>query len=159
MHKSIEDDTVEFLQESNAIEGVYDPRSLDDAVAAWVYLIAQRRIGVRVIRNTHKILMRRQRILDQYRGEFRDVPVYINQKQALPYTIIRPLIEVWVREMNRGRRDWKELHVEYEKIHPFIDGNGRTGRMFMNWYRLKKANLPILVIKEEDRFKYYKWFK
>lgn len=52
----------------------------------------------------------------------------------------------------------KNHHVEYEIIHPFVDGNGRTGRMFMNWERLK-GGLPILVIHEgEEQQEYYKWF-
>ena len=51
----------------------------------------------------------------------------------------------------------KASHIAYERIHPFIDGNGRTGRMFMNWQRLK-AGLPILVIKEKEKQEYYKWF-
>jgi len=48
-------------------------------------------------------------------------------------------------------------HITFEKIHPFIDGNGRIGRIFMNWQR-KKAGLPILVIKEAEKQKYYDWF-
>ncbi len=53
----------------------------------------------------------------------------------------------------------KMLHVEYERIHPFVDGNGRTGRMFMNWWRMKNG-LPVLVIHEgEEQMDYYQWFK
>jgi len=53
----------------------------------------------------------------------------------------------------------KQCHVLFEKIHPFIDGNGRTGRMVYNWHRLK-LGLPIHIIHEgKEQFKYYKWFK
>jgi Fic family protein len=54
--------------------------------------------------------------------------------------------------------NWKDHHIRYEHIHPFVDGNGRTGRMFMNWERLK-AGLPLLVIKESKKYDYYDWFK
>jgi len=45
-------------------------------------------------------------------------------------------------------------HAEFVKIHPFIDGNGRTSRIIMNYQLLKNGFLPI-SIKKEDRLKYY----
>ncbi len=53
--------------------------------------------------------------------------------------------------------DIKIAHVEFERIHPFEDGNGRVGRIVMNWQRLK-AGLHVLVIREVDKLEYYKWF-
>ena len=41
-----------------------------------------------------------------------------------------------------------------EKIHPFSDGNGRTGRLIMN-FELIKVGYPICIIKNEDRLEYY----
>lgn len=46
-----------------------------------------------------------------------------------------------------------EFHITFEKIHPFSDGNGRTGRLVMN-YSLLANNLPFLVIKKEDKSEY-----
>ena len=47
-----------------------------------------------------------------------------------------------------------KYHVEFEKIHTFEDGNGRTGRLLIN-YELLKNNLPPVVIAKEDRVKYF----
>lgn len=47
-----------------------------------------------------------------------------------------------------------KYHIEYESIHPFQDGNGRTGRLLIN-YELIKNNLPPAVIDVENRIKYY----
>jgi len=46
------------------------------------------------------------------------------------------------------------LHGEFVKIHPFIDGNGRTSRLLMNFEVMKKGYLPI-IIKAESRLSYY----
>ena len=46
-----------------------------------------------------------------------------------------------------------ETHIQFEKIHPFSDGNGRTGRMIMN-YSLLEHNLPPLIIKKDERNEY-----
>ena len=44
-------------------------------------------------------------------------------------------------------------HIEFEKIHPYSDGNGRTGRMVMNFLLLVSDNYP-LIIKGEQRSQY-----
>ena len=45
-------------------------------------------------------------------------------------------------------------HVKFENIHPFADGNGRTGRLTMNYFLLTH-NHPPIIIHEEDRKSYY----
>ena len=45
-------------------------------------------------------------------------------------------------------------HLEFESIHPFEDGNGRTGRILLN-YELLKNNLPPIVIPKDERGKYF----
>lgn len=46
------------------------------------------------------------------------------------------------------------FHAKFENIHPFADGNGRTGRLAMNYILVLNSHPPI-IIHEEDRKAYY----
>ncbi len=46
------------------------------------------------------------------------------------------------------------LHGEFVKIHPFIDGNGRTSRVIMNWI-LMKNKFPMFYVELRDKIHYY----
>ena len=46
-----------------------------------------------------------------------------------------------------------DAHIQFERIHPFSDGNGRTGRMLMN-YSLLQEGFPPLIIEKETKATY-----
>lgn len=151
-------DIVEFLNESNATEGVYDSQSLEDAIEAWKFCIEQPKLTTAVILQTHRLLMKNQKIWEDDKGRFRSIMVYIGGHAALNAVHISGAIQTWCRKMKKLPADWQKMHVEYEAIHPFIDGNGRTGRIFMNWHRAR-LGLSTLIIKELEKQDYYEWFR
>ncbi len=161
---------IEFLKESNAIEGVTDDDSLLQAGYAWEWLKEQKKLTLTTLLKTHKILMLHQPLYPNEKGYFREVPVWVGGREGTNWIKIRVELKQWLLNVddlikNAGKepdifkeRMCKQHHVVYEKIHPFVDGNGRTGRMFMNWERLK-LGLPILVIHTgKEQRDYYDWF-
>lgn len=155
----MKDDELQFLKESNAIEGVYDDLSLKDAIEAWEYLKKQDILTTAVVLHTHKLLMKHQSLQPNEIGAFRKIGVRVGDNIVMDYKEVPNKIWAWCLVITTEPQvDDKASHILYEHIHPFVDGNGRTGRMFMNWTRIKRLKLPILIIKEKDKYEYYKWF-
>ncbi len=161
---------IEFLRESNAIEGVYSDDMLQQAIWAWEYLMEFDEITPQTVRKVHKILMLHSDLFPDQEGYYRNCPIYVGGKAIdTPAIFVKDYVGDWCKEMNQkikqftpeqAERWTREKHVQYEKIHPFVDGNGRTGRMFMNWHRLVKLGLPLLTIHwGGEQQAYYQWFK
>lgn len=51
-----------------------------------------------------------------------------------------------------------KFHLEFERIHPFCDGNGRIGRVIMN-FQLLRFGFPRLIIRNKEKTQYYEAFK
>ncbi len=50
-----------------------------------------------------------------------------------------------------------QFHLDFEMIHPFNDGNGRIGRVLIN-YQLQRAGFPTLIIRDKEKQAYYRSF-
>lgn len=101
----------------------------------------------------------RQDLISQI-GRYRNVQVFVGKSippkaQDVPNNMARLLR--W-HSINKNKLHPLVLasyfHTEFEKIHPFVDGNGRVGRLLMNFI-LYKNKFPMINIPKRRKFKYY----
>ncbi|MDR1664225.1 MAG: Fic family protein [Clostridiales bacterium] len=116
----------------------------------------------RRIKEIHTLVLMRDA---DNRGVYRSVPVTIRGAKHTPpqpYLVGPQMTNLLADygEMKQSRHiiaAAAEFHLRFEGIHPFIDGNGRTGRLIMNLELIKAGLLPV-NIKYADRSKYYDCF-
>lgn len=115
-----------------------------------------------ILFETHAILMDK---LNHERGMFKSEVNYI---KGADFDTVAPrdtymMMKQWLDNVNyrieasETDRDIIdavcESHIEFERIHPFADGNGRTGRLVMNFLLVKNDVAP-LVIEKGDKERY-----
>lgn len=181
-----EEFTVEYTYNSNAIEGntltlretdmvlrglTIDQKPLKDHMEAvghkeafdYVRELVQEKapLSERVIQQIHYLVLADKK---DDRGVYRRVPVRIMGAQHEPIQpyLIRPMMEQLLADFAASQEHivtkLARFHIEFEGIHPFIDGNGRTGRLLVN-LELMKAGYPPIDIKFTDRMAYYDAFE
>lgn len=180
-----EDFMIEYTYNSNAIEGntltlretdmvlrglTIDQKPLKDHMEAVghkdaFYFVAQlvkekAELTEYVIKQIHSLVLS-DKPMDK--GTYRKVPVRIlgaHNEPVQPYLIEPKMNELLQNFKNDNRNIAEKLaffHINFEGIHPFIDGNGRTGRLLVN-LELMKAGYPPIDIKFTDRKRYYDAF-
>lgn len=110
-----------------------------------------------IVKDIHSILM--ENIL--VGGVYRNVEVRITgakHKPPAPSEMYYQIKEFFSNINSKSDLNPIELaawtHAEFVKIHPFIDGNGRTSRLIMNYQLLRNEFLPV-SINTEDRLEYF----
>lgn len=147
-----------YIHQSNLIEG-YDSRKMDaQSYIAWEYLLTQKKISHSVICQTQKLITLKQTdMMPHWRGYYRDIAqinVTVGNHVPPNYQMVPHLMENFILDFNEEDSKW--MHARFEDIHPFVDGNGRTGRMIMWWQQLRRGE-ELWLIKAKDRMDYYQW--
>ena len=180
-----EDFMVEYTYNSNAIEGntltlretemvlrglTVDKKPLKDHLEvvghkdAFYFVVdlvkEKAEITESVIKQIHSLVLA-DKPMDK--GVYRKIPVRImgaHHEPVQPY-LIEPKMYELLQDYKKDDRNiaekLAEFHIRFEGIHPFIDGNGRTGRLLIN-LELMKAGYPPIGIKFTDRKRYYDAF-
>lgn len=178
---------VDFTYNSNAIEGntltlketamvlegmTIDKKPLKDHLEAvglrdaflYVEDNAQKKLKLREteIKSIHSLILINR---PEDKGVYRRIPVTIlgaYTEPVQPY-LIEPKITELLAENEKRKKTMHPIeriarfHLEFEGIHPFIDGNGRTGRLILN-LELIRNGYPAINIKFTDRKRYYDAF-
>lgn len=165
------DDVKTVLDDENAVIANKSYREQAEARnhrTAFLFLLDQLKIGgknfkwtTELILETHKRLM--NSLMDDA-GNFRKYGVRVlgSSVARANYVSVPRKIDDLVAYMNTPTDDIIErlakTHANFELIHPFGDGNGRTGRLIMFTQAMQYGIVPPLVIKERKRA-YYKYLE
>lgn len=115
----------------------------------------------KVIRDVHSLVLMDR---PEDKGVYRRIPVTISGAYVQP-----PQPYLVPKQMEDLALEWKQsrmhpiyaaalFHLKFEGVHPFIDGNGRTGRLLLN-FSLMKNGYPPINVKFTDRRTYYDCFE
>ncbi|WP_250657811.1 Fic family protein [Alkalimarinus coralli] len=111
-----------------------------------------------LIKSIHHLVLKQ--IDDENAGVYRQQNVVISGAEHRPPGCIKvpdemqTLVECHNRLEIHPVESAARLHTDFVKIHPFVDGNGRTARLLMNFELMRNGYLPV-VIKAKDRLSYY----
>lgn len=175
--------TQDFVYNTNAIEGstilrdevpkILKKSNLTDfeeietkGVANAVSFIRKTKedLSLDLIKKLHKLCFDGSK---SFAGKFRKVEVVIRDAkgiivhQGIDSNILFEALNDFIKWFDKNKTQFKPLvlaaivHNQFEHIHPFRDGNGRVGRLLLNFI-LIKYNYPPINILLEDRSKYYK---
>jgi len=122
-----------------------------------------RELDIDMILLLHKMLL--SNIRDEVSGRFREKDEWVRvgdhiaaDPQKVPEKILAMLMKYFLTDSENIIKRIANFHLTFEHIHPFVDGNGRIGRVLNNYLLIKAGYVPI-NIKFIDRKLYYNAFK
>ena len=160
---------VSFIYNSNAIEGVETPiakveKAIQSKETDDIHI--QNHLKTFKYIDKLELPMTPLKLLDIHRqlssgildkkhcGKFRKSDVSIGLHTPPNWKTLQPLIKDLIYVINSNKDPWV-CHMEFEYIHPFIDLNGRTGRMLLYWQEKKQGIEPRVILNENKGHNYY----
>ncbi len=143
-------------------DDIKEIRNYVEALEHGVKLLDELPLSLRLIREIHAKLMQGVRGDKATPGEFRRSQNWIGPAGSTPMTAA--FVPPTVDEMMNCLGDWEKflhirdtipdliqcamMHVQFETIHPFLDGNGRVGRLLVTFFLLERKRLsqPLLYL-------------
>lgn len=111
----------------------------------------------------HRMLM--GNINDGIAGRFREKREYVRvgTHVAPPPEHVEPMLDALLAEYSSDHELYfvdkiAKFHLDFETIHPFIDGNGRIGRVLIN-LQFRQFGFPPVIIRDKEKKEYYDAFK
>ncbi len=142
---------------------IFEAKNLARVVSYIDKKAKEKELNLEVILSLHKMLI--SNIRDEIAGRFRKGKEYVrvaNHIAPAPEAVIGLLEEMFINYNSTTHENIikriAKLHLTFEHIHPFVDGNGRIGRVINNYLLIREGYVPI-NIKFIDRQKYYDAFK
>ena len=142
---------------------IFEAKNLARVVSYIDKKAKEQELTLEVILSLHKMLI--SNIRDDVAGRFRkdDEHVRVGNHIAPNPKEVMSRLEKMLTEYNATSHEniikrIARLHLAFEHTHPFVDGNGRIGRVINNYLLIREGFVPI-NIKFIDRKKYYEAFK
>ena len=166
-------DQTRYIFETNTIGVGIESVNVDDIVETAnhfrcfdaVVENAKKVLSEKLIKELHKILMTGtsgNRMELFVVGDYKKMPNEVGgMETALPEEVnekIKTLLAGYCAIESKELRDIIDFHVQFERIHPFQDGNGRVGRLIMFKECLKHGIVPF-IIEDEIKMYYYRGIK
>ena len=163
---AIEGNTIKLAEARNLLDDGLTPKNkslreiydVQNTEKVFLYIInSNEEISHDFIISIHRSLMENIDARTGYRTS--DVRVIKANFKATPFPYVRADMELLLKWYKEHKNKFHPLvlaaifHHKFEKIHPFMDGNGRVGRILLN-YILLKNNYPPIVIRTKSRNEY-----
>jgi Fic family protein len=142
---------------------IFEAKNLARVVSYIDIRAKEQELTLEVMLSLHKMLI--SNIRDDIAGRFRkeDEYVRVGTHIAPAPKEIQERLQNMLTEYNSHAAEHiikriAKLHLEFEYTHPFVDGNGRIGRVLMNYLLIREGYVPINIT-FVDRKKYYEAFR